>query len=84
MKMDLWLVIVIAILVLLIGLFVGFYVNHIFELKRNEKDVASAKKIVDDANVRAEEIINNATVQAKNLTIELKQQAEQEAREKRA
>ena len=84
MKLDLWLVIVIAILVLLIGLFVGFYVNHNIELQREEKDAKSAKKLIDDANERAEEIINNATIQAKNLTLELKQHAEAEAKDKRA
>ena len=81
--MDLVLGISLIILALLLGLVGGFFVGHKFEAVKNEKEVQDATKTIDGANRRAEEIINNATIQAKNLTIELKQQAEQEAREKR-
>ena len=52
--------------------------------KKASEITEKASRREEEANRRAEEIINNATNQARNLTIELKKQAEQEEREKRA
>ena len=82
--MDLILAIVLILLALFLGLAAGFFISHFLNNKKIEREALDATSTIDAANRRAEEIINNATVQAKNLTIELKQQAELEAKEKKA
>lgn len=82
--MDLGLAITLIILSLILGIAVGYFINHFISVKKSEKDALDAASTIDAANRRAEEIINNATIQAKNLTIELKQQAELETKERKA
>ena len=82
--MDLGLSITLIILSLILGVAIGYFVNHVLTTKKSEKEALDAASTIDAANRRAEEIINNATVQAKNLTIELKQQAELETKERKA
>ncbi len=82
--MNLGLAIALIIIALIAGTAIGFFVCHRLNANKAAKDAQDAGNTVEAANRRAEEIINNATVQAKNLTIELKQQAENETREKRA
>ena len=84
MKMDLGLAIALILIALVLGLAIGYFVCKMLNNKKAEKEAVEASKNLDAANRRAEEIINNATIQAKNLTIELKQQAELEAKEKKA
>ena len=71
--MDLVLGIVLIVLALILGVLGGYFVLQFLQNKKKEKDGKDAKDILEDANKRAEEIINNATVQAKNLTLELKE-----------
>lgn len=82
--MDLGLAITLIILSLILGIAVGYFINHFISVKKSEKDALDTASTIDAANRRAEEIINNATIQAKNLTIELKQQAELETKERKA
>ena len=82
--MDLGLAIALILIALVLGLAVGYFVCRMLNNKKAEKEAIEASNNLDAANRRAEEIINNATIQAKNLTIELKQQAELEAKEKKA
>lgn len=84
MRIDLGLAIALILIALVLGLAIGYFVCKMLNNKKAEKEAQEASKTLEAANKRAEEIINNATVQAKNLTIELKQQAELEAKEKKA
>lgn len=84
MESYLGLVIALILIALVLGLAIGYFVCKMLNNKKAEKEAVEASKNLDAANRRAEEIINNATIQAKNLTIELKQQAELEAKEKKA
>lgn len=68
---------------LILGGAIGFFVAHYLNSQRRNREEKNAENTIDLANKRAEEIINNATIQAKNLTLELKQQAEREAKEKK-
>lgn len=81
--MEVGLCIVLIIVALILGVLGGYFLFQFLDNKKKEKDTKEAKDIVEEANRRAEEIINNATIQAKNLTIELKQQAEIEIKEKK-
>lgn len=82
--MDLPLAITLIVVALLLGGGLGVLVQYKLRSIKDQKEGLEAGSKLESANKKAEEIINNATIQAKNLTLELKQQAEQEAKEKRS
>ncbi len=82
--MDLGLAIALIVIALVIGGGLGFFVCHYIATKKKNSEEKIAENTIESANKRAEEIINNATIQAKNLTLELKQQAEKEIKEKKS
>lgn len=86
--MEIWIAVLLCIICLIIGVGGSLGIAYLIQVskakKRAEEEDKEASSKIEMANKRAEEIINNATIQAKNLTIELKQQADQEAKEKRA
>ena len=74
---------IIGIIALLLGCAVGFIVNNYLEAQKREKESSEAQNSIEAANKRAEEIINNATKEAKSLTLELRNKAEEEIKERK-
>lgn len=81
--MDIGLVILISLLCLILGAVIGFVVANVLPKFREKKAQHNADKILNDAQIKAEHLIKNAELDAKQNTFELRQEAERDIKERK-
>ncbi len=74
---------VIAIVLFIVGLALGFVVYKIYSSKKNEKNKSNALKIIEDAYAEAKTIKKEAIIESKEQSQKVKDQVEQEIKERR-
>ena len=72
-----------VVLVLLIGVVIGLVAYYIFTRFKLSKAKEEAEKVIADANVKAENIVKEATLDAKTQAYEYKLQEEKEVKKQR-
>ena len=75
----LWIWILVTIVALILGAVIGYYIKNLLVQQKLEREKAAADHLITEANERAMEI----ELEAKNKTLELRQNAEADVRRKR-
>ena len=74
---------VISVVLFIVGLAIGLVVYKIYSSKKNEKNKSNAIKIIEDAYAEAKTIKKEAILESKEQTQKLKDEVEQEVKERR-
>ncbi len=82
-KVDIWVAIVFPIVGLLVGIIVGCLIYILVTRIKDRNAGKKAIKIVEEAEIKAEHIKKNAQLDAKQATLEMKQEAERDIKERK-
>ena len=82
-KVDIWVAIVFPIVGLLVGIIVGCLIYILVTRIKDRNAGKKAIRIVEEAEIKAEHIKKNAQLDAKQATLEMKQEAERDIKERK-
>ena len=78
-----WYSILLIVIALVLGIFVGFLIWKLIPKIQGKKAEDKADKIISDAKIKAEHITKNAELDAKQYTDEVKKQTDKEIKERK-